>query len=94
MAWYALYKWFIPWRKISYVNWISWYKRYLYDIWYESLSEDDRLKEKERLRKVKEKRIREGEMALEHLSQMLSTMDKVTHGRLSEYMHVYKDKQN
>ena len=40
MAWYALYKWFIPWRKTPYVNYISWYKKYLYDEWFKSLSEE------------------------------------------------------
>lgn len=88
MAWFALYKWFAPWRKISYVNWISWYKSYLYDTWYGSLSEDDKLKEKERLRKIKEKRIREGEMALKHFYQILGTMNKMTHDIMFEQMRI------
>jgi len=44
MAWHALYKWFIPWRKIQYVNRISEYKVLLYDNWFNSLSEEDKQK--------------------------------------------------
>lgn len=40
MAWYALYKWFKPWKKTHYVHWIRWYKGYLYEEWYNSLTEE------------------------------------------------------
>lgn len=29
MAWYALWKWFSPWRKLPYTNWIKWYSNSL-----------------------------------------------------------------
>lgn len=42
MAWYALYKWFRPFRTIPYVNMISEYRRYLFEEWYNGLSDEDR----------------------------------------------------
>lgn len=41
MAFWALYKWFAPWRKRPFTNWIKWYRKKLYDDWYNSLSEED-----------------------------------------------------
>lgn len=47
MAWYVLYKWFIPWMKTPYTNMISMYKQYLYDEWYNSLTDEQKIKVKE-----------------------------------------------
>lgn len=40
MAWYALYKWFIPWRKTPYTNWVDWYSNKLYNDWWNSLPKE------------------------------------------------------
>lgn len=52
MAWYSLYKWFFPWRKIPYCNMIKMYKIKLAEDWFNSLSD----KEKEIVIKRKNKR--------------------------------------
>ena len=46
MAWYSLYKWFISFRKLPYVNIINWYRRFLYEEWFNSLTEEEQEKEK------------------------------------------------
>lgn len=91
MAWYALYKWFIPWRKISYTNWINWYKRHLYDEWFNSLSEDGKKSELDRQQKIKDQRKHDGEMALVRLGALYNMMNNVTHGRMGEYMEIARD---
>lgn len=55
MAWFALYKWFAPWSKIPYINYIEWYRDYLYTEWYNSLSEEEKIKEKQRIENIKKK---------------------------------------
>lgn len=42
MAWWALYKWFRPWRKTPYINYIQVYRKKLFDEWYESLTEEEK----------------------------------------------------
>lgn len=42
MAWYSLYRWFQPWRKTYYTNYVEWYKKELHRLWFESLSEDEK----------------------------------------------------
>lgn len=62
MAWYSLYKWFISWRKTPYRNMISWYKKYLFDQWFESLSDADKqkyLEYKEAQKRKRERSIKE-----------------------------------
>lgn len=56
---HALYKWFIPWRKTSYTNWINWYKRHLYDEWSNSLSEDGKKVELDRQNKREKENVTE-----------------------------------
>lgn len=56
MAWYALYKWFIPWRKTPYTNWVDWYSNKLYNEWWNSLPKERReyLLKRQEERKLKE----------------------------------------
>ena len=70
MAWWALYKWFAPWNKTRRTNWVSWYKGYLYEQWFYSLSEEEQEAELTRLRKEKEKRERESRAALRALANI------------------------
>ena len=60
MAWYALYKWFRPWRKAPYVNRIQQYKELLERQWYESLSPVEQM----RYMKKKEESRRDARSAL------------------------------
>lgn len=55
MAWWALYNWFVQFRKTPYDHWIFWYKKYLYDEWFNSLSEDEQRNELKRIRLKEEK---------------------------------------
>ena len=66
MAWYALYKWFSPWRTIHYSNYIEWYKRYLHREWLLSLTPE----EKEENYKKQEEARRKRRMALNQLMMM------------------------
>lgn len=91
MAWYALYKWFIPWRKTSYTNWIIWYKRYLYDEWFNSLSEDEQAVELERKKMIMEKRKRDVQNALAALIGMNAILNRYTHDSISSYSDFIND---
>lgn len=42
MAWYALYKWFVGFRIKPFTYWNRWYSQYLYDKWFDSLSDDEK----------------------------------------------------
>jgi len=64
MAFYALYKWFSRFRKAPYTNMIRMYKNYLYSEWYNSLTEEERQKEDERVLAYREKRDREFKMTM------------------------------
>lgn len=81
MAWYALYKWFIPWRKTPYVDYIRWYKQYLYDEWFTSLSEEERKEELKRIEEIKEKRELRAKMALKTLNEIFNMAYSRGHGR-------------
>ncbi len=50
MAWYSLYKWFVSFRKLPYVNIINWYRQFLYEGWFNSLTEEEQKKEKARIK--------------------------------------------
>lgn len=94
MAWYALYKWFIQFRKTSYINYVSWFKQYLYDEWIRGLSEDE---QKEELKRQEEKRRREElekQFVLERWGTLCKTMNEMTGGRMNEYVNIYRDLDN
>ena len=57
MAWYSLYKWFVSFRKLPYVNIINWYRQFLYEGRFNSLTEEEQKKEKARIKGLKEKEI-------------------------------------
>ena len=76
MAWYSLYKWFSPWRKTPYSNYVDWYKKYLHITWFNSLTEEEK---KTYLDKQEEAR-RKRRMALNQL-MMVPTLISNTTGR-------------
>ena len=74
MAWYALYKWFSPWRKTPYSNYVDWYKKYLHRVWFQSLTEEEKkayLDEQEEAR-------RKRRMALNQLMMMPMLISNTT----------------
>ncbi|MCI9077693.1 MAG: hypothetical protein HFH68_02050 [Lachnospiraceae bacterium] len=54
MAWYSLYRWFVTFRRTSYVNVINWYRQVLYEEWFNSLGEEEQEKERLRLKNIEE----------------------------------------
>lgn len=64
MMFYALYKWFSRFRKFYYPDMIRLYKNYLYTEWYNSLSDEEKQKEDERVLAYREKRDRELKMTM------------------------------
>lgn len=88
MAWYALYKWFIPFRLKPYTNWVSWYKSYLHEQWFESLSDEDKQKVLEFRKRKEEENKRKTEEFWEHTNMMFNMLNHMTHGRVSDYMDI------
>lgn len=85
MAWFAELK-RRKWYCINGVDMIQIYRKKLYDDWYNSLT-DEQKQQLEEYRKAKaEKRKRDGEMALARLGMMFDTMNRLTHGRMHDYM--------
>lgn len=70
MAWWALAKWFLPWCKSRRTNWVSWYKGYLYEQWFNSLSEEEQKNEIARIRKERELEKRRSEAAIRNFRQL------------------------
>lgn len=81
MSWYSFYKWFIAWRKTPYTDWIFWYKKYLYDEWFASLSEMEKQKELKRIEQFKEKEIENRRQIITNLCSMIHLISETTHGR-------------
>ena len=77
MAWRSLYLWFQTFRKETYLDVNAIYRKYLYDEWFNSLSEDEQKKEIEYQKRLKEKREREGKMALAQLLCMTNAMKRI-----------------
>ena len=85
MAWYAELK-RRKWYCINGIDMLHAYKKKLYDDWYNSLT-DEQKQRLEEYRKAKvEKRKRDGEMALARIGMMFDTMNRLTHGRMYDYM--------
>lgn len=77
MAWRSLQRWFMRFRKSYYPDCRVLYKNFLYDEWFNSLSEEDQEEELRLQLELKEKRKREGELALQRLLYMTASMKKL-----------------
>lgn len=90
MAWYAELK-RRKWYCINGIDMVQIYRKKLYDNWYNSLTDEQKQRLEEYKKVEAEKRKREGEKALARFCMMLDTMDRVTHGRMSEYIEHAKN---
>ena len=77
MAWRSLQRWFLRFRKSYYPDVIVIYKNYLYDEWFNSLSEEEQKVEIERQQQLKEKRKRDGERAMMQFLYLESEMRRI-----------------
>lgn len=94
MAWYALYKWFIQFRRIPYINYINWYRKFLYEEWFRSLSNEEQEAELIRQQELKEKKKKDSELVLARLWLMHDMLDRLLGGKVSEYMEIVRDMDN
>lgn len=85
MAWYAELK-RRNWYCINGIDMIRIYKQKLYDDWYNSLTDEQKQRLEEYRKAKEEKRKRDGEMALARLGMMFDTMNRLTHGKMYDYM--------
>ena len=81
MGWYALYKWFIQFRRIPYINYINWYRKFLYEEWFRSLSNQEQEAELIRQQELKEKKKKDSEMVLARLWLMHDMLDRLLGGK-------------
>lgn len=68
IGWYALYKWFRPWRKVPYVDYVRWYNDLLELQWLATLTPEQR-------KRYEEKKERERKEALFPLLFMKAFVD-------------------
>lgn len=85
MAWYAELK-RRKWYCINRIDMIQIYRKKLYDDWYSSLTDEQKQRLEEYEKEKTEKRRRDAEMALARLGWLYSFMNRVTHGKMDEYM--------
>lgn len=85
MAWYAELK-RRKWYCINGIDMIRLYKQKLYDDLCNSLTDEQKRRLEEYRKEKAEKRKRDGEMALARLGMMFDTMNRLTHGRMYDYM--------
>lgn len=88
MAWYAELK-RKKWYCINQFDAISWYKKYLYDEWYNSLSDEQKQILEEYRRKRAEKIEREAQEALQRLAIMTGIISGVSNK--TKYHGVYNE---
>ena len=74
MAWRSLKRWFESFRKSYYPDCRILYKNLLYDEWFNSLSEEGQQEELRLQKELKELRKRKGELALQRLLYMTTSM--------------------
>lgn len=75
MAWYAELK-RIKWYCINGWDAITWYSDYLYDEWWNSLTDEDKKKIEEYRRKKEEQRRKELDKSIMKFCMLLDTIDK------------------
>lgn len=75
MAWYTELR-RRNWYCINAWDAITWYSDYLYDEWWNSLTDEDREKIKEYRRKKKEQRKKELDRSIMHFCMLLNTIDR------------------
>lgn len=85
MSWFAELK-RRNWYCINGVDMIQIYRKKLYDDWYNSLTCEQKQRLEEYRKEKAEKRKHEGEMALIQLGMMFDIMNRITHGRMYDYM--------
>lgn len=85
MAWYAELK-RRKWYCINGIDMIQIFRKKLYDDWYNSLTDEQKQRLEEYRKEMAEKRKHDAEMALARLGVMFDTMDRLTHGKMYDYM--------
>lgn len=80
MAFWAIYK--HSWFKRNIPNMISFYKSYLYEEWYKSLSEDEQKLEDERLELIKKQKRESAIRAFTSLGKILGNINNNYHGNI------------
>lgn len=85
MAWHAELK-RRKWYCIKGIDMIQIYKQKLYDDWYDSLTDEQKEHLEQRRKEVEEKRKRDAEMVLARLGMMFEIMNRMTGGRMYDYM--------
>lgn len=81
-AWYALYKWFRPLRRAPYYNFVVLYKTYLYDEWFESLTDAEQEQERLRSTMAEARRKQRLDDCINNLYALGSIMYKHNNGRI------------
>lgn len=94
MAWYAEVK-RRHWYYINQWDAISWYRKYLYDTWYASLTEEQKAKLEEQKRLADAKRKRELETSLMKLATMTGIVFGLSHciSNHDKYHGVYDENE-
>lgn len=85
MAWYAELK-RRKWYCLNGIDMIQIYSQKLYDDWYDSLTDEQKQRLEEYRKAKAEKRKHEAKMALAKLGVMYNMMNKITHGRMDDYI--------
>lgn len=80
MAFWALYKWFAPWRKRSFTNYINWYRGKLYNDWYNSLSEEDQKLVDEMIEEDKRKERKKLQASIQGINYIMNYIYQRTDG--------------
>lgn len=69
---------------------IQFYKKKIYDDWYNSLTEEQKQRLEEYQKEEAKKRKRDGEMELAMIAKIFNSMNQMTHGRMSDYIECAK----
>lgn len=88
MAFYAELK-RRKWYCVNQFNAIRWYRKYLYDEWYNSLTEEQKQILEENKRRREEKRHKEAQAALQRLAYMTATLAGLNSRRYDKYNGLY-----